>query len=234
LLLGFLLQILLLAIVIIKRRYRALPWFTILITQYLVQSIALGFIHAYARPRSYFYAYWTGEIFAVLIRVGVLLELERATALHIRWQDTRGPRVLGFAFSVLLVCTWLLLGNHPIHNPLVRFATQFSFLSSFLTFVMAGQFAYNTWFMGMRMRVHAQAIGYGMMLFYASSTVVDFALLDGSGSSWTVFQQALKPLYLFCLAAWGYALWRPEPERRFAGPLQALLEIRESSCAADI
>ncbi len=233
LLLGFSMQIFLLAILIVKGRYSTFPWFTALIAQYLVQSCVLTMIYAYARPRIYFNVYWTGELVATLIRVGVLLELGRATALYVRWQDTRRLRALGLGLTVLIACAWLFFGGHSISNPLVRFATQFSFLSSLLTFVMAGQFACITWLFGLRIRIHAQAIGYGLMLFYASSTVGDFALLDGDASSWTVFQQALKPLYLLCLATWSYALWHPEPSRTISGPLRNLFKVRERSYAAD-
>ena len=226
LLLGVMLQIVLLSVLLIKRRFAVFPWFTVLIAQYLAQSFILAFIHAYARPRTYFCAYWIGELIAASIRVGVVLELRRATALYVRWQDTRRMRTCGYIASVVVVGAWLLYEGRAVHDPLVRFATEFSFFTSFLTFILAGQFAYTTWILGLRVRVHAQAIGYGLVLFYAGSTAGDFALLDGEASSWAAFQQILKPLYILCLAAWGYALWRPEPERITSGPLRVLCEVQ--------
>ena len=56
---GFILNLGLLCVLLHKRRFQKLPWFTLLIAQDAVQTIVLFFVHKY--PGVNFYTYWGFE-----------------------------------------------------------------------------------------------------------------------------------------------------------------------------
>ena len=72
---GLILNAVLLLVLWVRHRAAEFPFFTALTTLEVVRTIALFFIHSYARSSAYFYAYWSLAFVDVALQLGVIYEI---------------------------------------------------------------------------------------------------------------------------------------------------------------
>lgn len=111
------------------------------------------------------------------------------------------------------ICVGLILGLHGVRNPLANIAIKTSLCSSLFGAVLIIAFALTTFLEGIRLRVHSQALAYGLLFYFSGKLVVLLAIVFGGSSSWTPLQEIVKPLYVVCLFVWSVLLWFDEPKR---------------------
>jgi hypothetical protein len=220
---GFALNLGLLCVLLHKRRFQRFPWFTLLIAQDAVQTIVLFYVHKY--PRINFYTYWGFEALDALLRLLVLYEVA-----HLLLTQC-GMSISGVArryWSVIVVLVGVLLAFAcltPSSPRLpVMLALRIGQMSSICVGGVTSLLILVTFFFGLRFRIHAQAVLYGLALYmFGKLWVHTLLLLMGDLQHWSALEVSLKPVYHMTLLIWIACLWFEEPEVRPTPEMQRLM-----------
>jgi hypothetical protein len=220
---GFALNLGLLCVLLHKRRFQRFPWFTLLIAQDAVQTIVLFGVHRY--PRINFYTYWGFEALDALLRLLVLYEVARLLlaqfGMSISGVARRYWSVIVVLVGVLLAFEWLTPSSP--HLP-VMLALRISQMSSLCVGGVTSLLILATFFFGLRFRIHAQAVLYGLALYmFGKLWVHTLLLLLGNLQQWSALEVSLKPVYHLTLLIWIACLWFEEPEVKPAPEMQQLM-----------
>jgi hypothetical protein len=220
---GFALNLGLLCVLLHKRRFQKFPWFTLLIAQDAVQTIVLFGVHKY--PRINFYTYWGFEALDALLRLLVLYEVARLLlaqcGMSISGLGRRYWSVIVVLVGVLLAFTWLTPSSP--HLP-VMLALRIGQMSSICVGGVTSLLILITFFFGLRFRIHAQAVLYGLALYmFGKLWVHTLLLLMGDLQHWSALEVSLKPVYHMTLLIWIACLWFEEPEVRPTPEMQRLM-----------
>ena len=220
---GFALNLGLFCVLLHKRRYQKFPWFTLLIAQDALQTIVLFGVHRY--PRINFYTYWGFEAFDALLRLMVLYEVARLLlaqcGMSISGVARRYWSVIVVLVGVLLAFTWLTPSSP--HLP-VMLALRIGQMSSICVGGVTSLLILITFFFGLRFRIHAQAVLYGLALYmFGKLWVHTLLLLMGDLQHWSALEVSLKPVYHMTLLIWIACLWFEEPEVRPTPEMQRLM-----------
>jgi hypothetical protein len=211
---GFIGYTVLMAVLVVRKRYRTFPWFTFLLALEIVQSIVLFEAHRYAKPRAYFYTYWCFEVLDSLVRVGVFFELARITSRLLRENGSERMRALMIAVVIAsAICVGVVIGGPGVGHVLVTSALKVSVCTSILGGVLVFFFLVTTFLEGIRSRVHSQALAYGLFLYFSGRLLAQLGLLYGGKWTWFKWESYTGSLYIVCLFAWSVILWFDEPER---------------------
>ena len=211
---GFALNLGLLCVLLHKRRFQKFPWFTLLIAQDAVQTIVLFGVHKY--PRINFYTYWGFEALDALLRMLVLYEVARLLlaqcGMSISGVARRYWSVIVVLVGVLLAFAWLTPSSPRLP---VMLALRIGQMSSICVGGVTSLLILVTFFFGLRFRIHAQAVLYGLALYmFGKLWVHTLLLLMGDLQHWSALEVSLKPVYHMTLLIWIAFLWFEEPEVR--------------------
>jgi hypothetical protein len=220
---GFALNLGLLGVLLHKRRFQKFPWFTLLIAQDAVQTIVLFGVHRY--PRINFYTYWGFEALDALLRMLVLYEVARLLlaqcGMSIPGVARRYWSVIAVLVGVLLGFAWLTPSSPHLS---VMLALRIGQMSSICVGGVTSLLILVTFFFGLRFRIHAQAVLYGLALYmFGKLWVHTLLLLMGDLQHWSALEVSLKPVYHMTLLIWIACLWFEEPEVRPTSEMQRLI-----------
>ena len=220
---GFALNLGLLCVLLYKRRYQKLPWFTLLIAQDAVQTIVLFCVHKF--PLVNFYTYWSFEAIDSVLRLMVLYEVARLLLAQCSMSVAELVRRY-WSFFVILVgalCAAIWLTPSSPYLPL-KVALRIGQMSSICIGGFTSLLLLVTFFFGLRFRVHAQAVIYGLALYmFGKLWVHTLLLLLGDLQQWSAFEIGLKPVYHMTLLIWIACLWFEEPEIKLKPGMQRLM-----------
>jgi hypothetical protein len=222
---GFALNLLLFAILLYKKRYAALPWFTILIGQTVLQNVVLFSIHQFGWVQAYSYAYYAGDALDAILHLLVIWEVARILVerhLGLRLHDEIYSHWIGFVLMAVLAIYFV---TYPMNVGRLSAAIVLRG-GQILTIGVCGLLLMVlslTLFFRVKVRVHAQAVVYGLALYSLAKFVMQgFVLLVGPGS----IAQAndwLRPVYHLTLLLWIVCLWRQEPERALSDEMYTMV-----------
>jgi hypothetical protein len=223
---GYFGNICLMAVLCAKKRYKAFPWFTLFLANELVQDPLLALIAHYGSAKHYFYAYWSLDLLDSLLLLFVIFELSRVV-MRVIDENKRVFRShdlfwLAVALPITGISCWVLAPRLP--NPIVTLAFKAATMTSI---TMCGLTVYvflAAFFYGVRFRVHAVAITYGLTVYALTRMLVFVAVLNtGSAEVWEFLSRWSKPLYILILFGWSFMLWLEEPKRKVSPEMQALI-----------
>ena len=220
---GFALNLGLLCVLLHKRRFQKFPWFTLLIAQDALQTIVLFGVHRY--PRINFYTYWSFEALDAVLRLLVLYEVAHLLlaqfGMSISGVARRYWSVIVVLVGVLAAFEWFTPSSP--HLP-VMLALRISQMSSLCVGGVTSLLILATFFFGLRFRIHAQAVLYGLALYmFGKLWVHTLLLLLGDLQQWSALEVSLKPVYHLTLLIWIACLWFEEPEVKPAPEMQRLM-----------
>jgi hypothetical protein len=220
---GFALNLGLLCVLLHKRRFQKFPWFTLLIAQDTLQTIVLFGVHKY--PRINFYTYWGFEALDALLRLLVLYEVAHLLlaqcGMSIPGLARRYWSVIVVLVGVLGAFTWLTPSSPRLP---VMLALRIGQMSSICVGGGISLLILATFFFGLRFRIHAQAVLYGLALYmFGKLWVHTLLLLLGDLQQWSALEVSLKPVYHVTLMIWIASLWFEEPEVRETPEMQQLM-----------
>jgi hypothetical protein len=222
---GFTLNLGLLCVLLHKRRFQKFPWFTLLIAQDAVQTIVLFCVHKY--PTLNFYTYWSFEAFDALLHLLVLYEVAQLLldqcGMSIAGLARRYWSFIGVLVGVLVAFAWLT----PSSPLPVTLALRLGQMSSICIGGVTSLLILVTFFFGLRFRIHAQAVLYGLALYmFGKLWVHTLLLLLGGLQHWSALEISLKPVYHMTLLIWIACLWFEEPEVRLTPEMQRLMRAQ--------
>ncbi|HEX6495585.1 MAG TPA: hypothetical protein VF018_08890 [Acidobacteriaceae bacterium] len=219
---GFALNLGLLCVLLHKRRFRKLPWFTLLIAQDAVQTIVLFCVHTHTAIN--FYTYWSFEALDALLRLLVLYEVAQLLLAQCSLTVTGVARRYWSFFVVLIAALAAVVWLTPSGPYLpVTVALRIGQLSSICVGGFTCLLILVTFFFGLRFRIHAQAVIYGLALYmFGKLWVHSLLLLLGGLQHWSALEVSLKPVYHMTLLIWIVCLWFEEPKVTLAPEMQRL------------
>lgn len=209
---GFCLNLGLVCVLLHKRRFKKFPWFTLLIAQDVAQTIVLFCVHRY--PVINFYTYWSFEALDAVLRLFVLYEVAHVLLAQCGMSLTGLLRRYWSFFAVLagVVAAVAWLSPSSPYFP-VQVALRFSQMSSICVGGVTSLLIMATFFLGLRFRIHAQAVLYGLALYmFGKMWVHTLLLLLGNLQQWSALEVGLKPVYHLTLLIWIACLWFEEPD----------------------
>jgi hypothetical protein len=229
---GFALNLGLFCVLLHKRRFQKFPWFTLLIAQDAVQTVVLFWVHKY--PTINFYAYWSFEALDALLRLMVLYEVARV--LLAQCGMTVGGLVERYwSFFVVLVAALAAFAWFTPSSPYmpIKVALRIGQMSSVCVGGLTSLLIVATFFFGLRFRIHAQAVLYGLALYmFGKLWVHTLLLLMGDLQQWSALEVSLKPVYHMTLLIWIACLWFEEPEVKTAAEIQRAMRPEAASPVA--
>jgi hypothetical protein len=227
---GFALNLGLLCVLLQKRRYRKFPWFTLLIAQDAVQTIVLFCVHRYSAGNFYAYTYWSFEALDALLRLLVVYEVAHVLLaqceMSIAGVARRYWSFLVVLAGVVVTVAWL---SPSSPNPALNITLRIGQMSSIGVGGFTSVLILATFFFGLRFRIHAQAVLYGLALYmFGKVWVHTLLLLLGNLQQWSALEVSLKPVYHMTLLIWIACLWFEEPEVKAAPEMQRAMRIEHA------
>lgn len=220
---GFTLNLGLLCVLLHKRRFHKFPWFTLLIAQDAVQTIVLFCTHRYSTIN--FYTYWSFEALDALLRLLVLYEVAHLLLAQCG-MNLQGLVRRYWSFVIVLVGALVAFAWLTPSSPYlpVQVALRIGQMSSICVGGVTSLLILVTFFFGLRFRIHAQAVLYGLALYmFGKLWVHTLLLLLGDLQHWSALEVSLKPVYHMTLLIWIACLWFEEPEAKLTPEMQRLL-----------
>jgi hypothetical protein len=227
------------AVLIAKKRYRKFPWFSALLASEIIQTILLMTVCAPHYQWRYFYCYWAGEVVNAILLIAVIFEVARLFSRTLSMPESaivRDVRMIGWTIPAIVAFAVLFLKILPdLHHELANLAFKIDTICAVLMISLVGTVSMSMYFYGLRARVHAAAITYGMLVYSIGRVLVFAAVLNTADSHlWIELERCLKPVYIVALFVWSAVLWRDEPERKLSGEMQRFVEIMNRIPAASV
>ncbi len=226
---GLLLVVALFLVLIRRKRYRTLPWFTTWIGFQMAGSLLL-FVIWRRLPVHYNVAYWSFGVVDMILQIMILAEIARSVLCR-NGAWVPGAKSRFFLLSALgavvaaVMAAWVKpLANTPMDAWSVR-GNLFTTLLVCLTFTSilsaSAQF-------GLHWRSHVMRVGYGLTVWSLASFAVD-ALHGywGATNHFKALEHFDIAVWELSLVYWSGALWVPEEESKVIPPalIDSLLHI---------
>jgi hypothetical protein len=211
---GFFLNAALLFVLVYKRRYRTVPWFTAWMATELSYNIALFLGYRFGSKHLYAVLYWSSDFLDVLLQIAVVLEIAGYVLKQSgRWVEGSRLRlgVMGSTAPVIaLAMAWFM--KPAAETRLDALAARSSLFTTILVCLLFSAVVVASQQLGLGLRSHVMRESYGFILWNCVAFVTDtlhaywvtvghFAVLEDVRIG--VFQASL--LY------WCVAFWLPEP-----------------------
>ncbi|HTD57246.1 MAG TPA: hypothetical protein VK670_17780 [Silvibacterium sp.] len=224
------------AVLLIKKRYRTFPWFSALLATEILQSLVLSTVCSPRYPLRYFYAYWAGEVLNAVLLAAVIFEVARQFSREAGTDEPsllRDLRIIAWTLPALTSMAILFFRFLPdLHHELANLAFKIDTVCAIMMLGLVGTVSLSMYFYGVRFRVHAAAIGYGLLLYAVGRVLVFVAALNTADASlWSAFERWLKPLYILTLFLWSGIFWLEEPKRKFSREVEWILAQGKMSSA---
>lgn len=207
----------LLAVLLIRRRWREFPVFTGFVAFHALESPVLYLMYAHSSTLWYARVYWAGALIDFAFQLGIVFEVARVVMKPTgTWmRDARKQFLLGSAGGLLLAAglTWWLVppGAHGLERLEMKGNLFAAFLICELFFIISS----TARKLGLGWRNHVMAIAQGFAAWIVVSLLTE-ALHSyfGRWRYFSVFDYAHQFVYIAALLYWIVQMWRPEPERR--------------------
>ncbi len=193
---------------ILKKRYRVVPWFSFLIGQDLIQSVLLFVVRNH--PRTNFYAYWLYEAFDACLRTMVVWEVARILIQqHLGlnfWEEIKGYWLALLAVGAISVSLITFTSTNPYFA--IRFALRINQVSTVGVGALVLMLLSMPYFFGVKARIHAHAITYGLGVYILGQFLVNGMVWINGIKQWSWIELLVRPAYLSPLKEHMYALVR--------------------------
>lgn len=240
---GFVLNAVLLFVLLYKRSYRIVPWFTTWIGFGCLYTIALFCVYRLSSKHVYAVLYWSGAFVDLLLQVAVVLEIAGNVLRRSgRWVTGARARLVAVGVAAPLVALVMALLMHPAaESRLDAWSARASLFTTILVFLLFIAVVVASSQLGLGWRSYAMRESYGLVVWVVIAFLTDtlhsywrtlghFALLENIRIA--VFQ--LASIY------WIVIFWLPAPEPGPISPenknrleaVQKQLECRQQSASS--
>lgn len=212
---GFILNAVLLFVLLYRRRYKIVLWFTAWMGFGILYSVACFLGYRFTSRHDYLILYWSGALIDVLFQVAVVFEIA-ASALRRngRWVEGARARLTWMGVGALLVSFGMAWSMQPAAATRLDFwearASLFTTLLICLLFtgvMMASQQ------LGLSWRSHVMREGYGLTIWALVAFLTDtLHAYWRTMSHFAALEHIRMAFYLGSLLYWSIAFWIPEEE----------------------
>lgn len=210
------------AVLLIRRRWRTLPAFCLLIALDLVAASILLLAARLVSPSTFRYLYVGYEILFSGVQLAVLYEIARSVLRPAGIWNRSALRPLIWITLLFTLCAagMALLIRAPQLSSSNSFELREEIFTGLLTVGTVVAMMFSASQVGLPWRSHAMAIGQGLMVW----TLVGVSILSAVGFidphklNYQLIYYLRSGAYLLTVAYWCVALWRNEPPRRPISP----------------
>lgn len=212
---GFVLNTALLFVLLYKRRYRTVPWFTAWIGFGCLYTITLFWGYRLGSRHLYAVLYWSGAFLDLLFQVAVVLEIAGSVLRRSgRWVEGARRRLIAIASIAPLIAFGMAWFMTPAaETRLDAFEARGSLFTTILICLLFTAVMRVSQQLGLGWRSHIMRESYGLVLW----TLVAF-MTDTLHAYWrtlgrfTLLENIRIVFFQIALLYWAIAFWRPEAD----------------------
>lgn len=232
---GFGEQAALLFVLLLRRRFRAFPLFTIWIGFLVLKTVVL--FSVMGSLRDYYYTYWAGEIIDLVLQIGVIFEICRNVLRPTgTWVKSALRSFLLFGAAGIVLAAGLAWLAHPAQSSFLgTWIERGRLFSSLVTLELFVAMGFSSTRLGLVWRNHVMAIATGWALWAA----IDFAEELASAYHGPDYHGiVLDQIRIFSTQAvtvyWVAMFWLNEPaERKLSPDMQIYLSNMQRRLETD-
>ena len=212
---GLVFEAALIFVLLYKRRYRVVPWFTAWIAWVFLYTIALFLAYRFGFRHLYGLIYWSAGIVEMLLQVAMVFEIARSVLMRSgRWVEGARLRLVAIGSAALFVAgamAWFMTA--PAATPFQEMAARLSLFATILICLLSGAVMAASSRLGLGFRSYVMREVYGLVFW-----VLPVFALDTLHAYWRTkelvpaLQNFKASLFASALIYWCVAFWLPEPE----------------------
>lgn len=213
---GVFLNAALLFVLLCKRRYRIVPWFTAWMGTELAYNLALFLGYRYGSKHLYALIYWSSDFIDVTLQIAVVVEIARSVFRRSgRWVEGAKGQLVGMSLIapvVAFVMAWFM--TPAAETRLDAIEARASLFTTILICLLFTAVILASQQLGVAWRSHVMRESYGFVFW----TLVAF-VTDTLHAYWrtlghfTLLENVRIACFQISLIYWSIVFWRPEPER---------------------
>lgn len=210
---GFVGHLALLAVLLVRSRWRKFPVFTSLIAYQGAVTLVLFLISRQRSQHSYLVAYWSAALGDYCFQVALVFEIARNVLRSVgTWvREARTAFLLWSAVGTLLAAGLCLTITPPALSGLDLWEVRATLFTSLLTCELFLSISVAANRLGIPWRSHVMALGQGLVAWAAVAVAGDVAhVATGWRKELVLFDQTRMYVYLGALLLWIVSFWRPE------------------------
>ena len=211
----------LLGVLLLRKRWRLLPVFTLFVAFQVARTCLLFLVLKYGSGHQYFLSYWMTGFLDYVFQLGLIFELAgialRPTGTWIR--DAHTAFIAWSAVGLVLAAGFGMLLHPSELRGLDLWDLRVTVFTSMLTceVFLSMSFAANR--LGLRQGRYEVAIGQGLGFWALISLLEQFAHgILGWDRPFDLFTHLRMGLYIVILVYWIRVLWRPQPQQAPPSP----------------
>ena len=212
---GFILNAALLFVLLYKRRYRIVPWFTGWIGFHSLFTIIMFVAYRFGSKHVYANLYWSEDFLDFLLQVAVVLEIARYILKRSgRWVEGARLRLALMGSTAPLVAFGMAWFMKPAaETRLDAWEARTSLFTTILVCLLFSAVVIASQQLGLGLRSHAMRESYGLIAWSLMAFVTDtlHAYWRTMGH-FTLLENVRIGVFQAALIYWIVAFWRPEDE----------------------
>jgi hypothetical protein len=225
---GFFANATLLTILMVRRRWREFPVFTILMGFETVVNPALYAILLHGSQIWYSRIYWSSVLIEFALQLGIILEIARIVLRPTgTWvQDAKSQFILWGVAGILLAAALPWLVSPPATTLLARLVVRGDLFASLVICELIAVVTRTSKSLGLGWRNHVMALGNGWTAWAVVAILVDgMHSYFGAQRYFTVLENVRAFASLGVFGYWVVQFWLEEPARQPISPeLRAYIE----------
>jgi len=218
---GFSGNIVLLAVLLVKSRWKVFPLFTSLIGFNTLRTILLYGIFQYGDENLYAKAYWSAEAFDLILQLGLIYEMARIVLkpAGIWLRDARKMFLLYGVIGALVAAGLVFAANPKLPTTFIDWNEKAQLFTIMLVCVFFAGMMVASSQLGLVWRNHVMGLGRGFTAWAIVSLLTE-AMHTYFGPQWheELLNHIIMLAYLAAVIYWIITLWRSEPKNRTLSP----------------
>ncbi len=210
---GFALNAALLAVLLYKRRYGTVPWFTTWIAYGSMYTVALFFSFRFGSRQLYKDVYWSGAFLDLLLQIAVVLEIAACVLRRSgRWVEGARIRLIVtgmIAPEIAFAMAWFM--TPAAESKIDAWAARTSLFTTLLICLLFTSIMAASQQLGLAWRSHVMREGYGLTIWVLVAFLTDtLHAYWRTAENFTALEYVRMVFYLGSLLYWIGAFWIPE------------------------
>lgn len=229
---GFVLNAVLLSVLLYKRRYRIVPWFTAWIGCGCVYTLALFVSYRFGSKGVYALIYWSSDFIDLLLQIAVILEIAAIVLQRSgRWVEGARMRLSIMGATAPLVALGMAWFMKPAaETNLDAWAARTSLFTTVLVLLLFVAVVMASHQLGLGWRSYAMRESYGLFVWAVAAFATDtlHAYWRTLGH-FTLLENMRIAVFQIAAIYWIVTFWLPEPVMETAAPenINGLKELRK-------
>jgi hypothetical protein len=234
-------HLVLLCVLLIRRRFRAFPIFTLFILSNIGRTVALYLVELYGNKTSYFYTYWSLAVLDSALQLSVVYEMYSLTFRPLgKWApDLRGSFVWLVAgiIAVAVELTWLATPHARLWMQVAVIKGSF-FSSVCMSELFVGMIALSVK-AGLPWKTHVARISQGLGVYSIIDVLIEaghsYFGVGRNTQMYTTLSHFRITSYLCCVSYWIVMLWKDAKEtKELPESLRGQLILLQGNVALDL